>query len=148
MRVLRNSQTDDDTAVIDVDADEDAGPAAAREGKKRARGSGKGEVGGEEEGGQEEAEDLTQTQPSAASSNRREAMRKVAESRAAHFARADSHDRVRIRPVRSSTPFFGARKHAGEPPPPPFVACLLLADQSDQVQPASWNTHVCMCVCL
>jgi hypothetical protein len=54
---------------------------------------------------------LTQTQAAEEKSKvRRDAYRRVAESRASHFARADSSDRLRIRPVGSTTPLPGARK--------------------------------------
>lgn len=64
------------------------------------------------------ARQLSQTQ------NRRDAMRRVAESRAAHFARADANDRVRIRPVssggrsaRSTTPLPVAHSKASSSGP-------------------------------
>lgn len=80
---------------------------------KRAREEATDEEEDDEEEKGDVARQLSQTQ------NRRDAMRRVAESRAAHFARADANDRVRIRPVssggrsaRSTTPLPVAHSKA------------------------------------
>jgi len=96
-------------------------PASGGGGKGKARASGKRGRDGSGVAIKDEAEEeapqkgggaaaASSSLSSAANSSHRDAWKRVAESRAAHFARADSSDRVRIRPVRSSTPLPGTHR--------------------------------------